>query len=168
VAIDVSAEPLAPLERYLDRAGLGQQVLTRYGVDQGNRQALDAVLARDLGATPLDLVVDDASHQLHATRESFNALFPRLTPGGLYFIEDWGWAHWPGEWQANPPYFAGQPSLSNLIVQIVFAAASRPEAIAEVVIDGNTVAVRRGPAPLEPTFDIRTAHLARGRHWTPL
>jgi predicted methyltransferase len=35
----------------------------------------------------LDLVVDDTSH-LGPTRASFNTLFPRLRPGGVYVIED--------------------------------------------------------------------------------
>ena len=38
---------------------------------------------------PLDLVIDDASHLYGPTMASFEVLFPRLRPGGLYVIEDW-------------------------------------------------------------------------------
>ena len=70
------------------------------GVDQSDQQRLDDICAAEFGAEPIDLVIDDASHFYHETRETFRALFPRVRPGGLYVVEDWGWAHWPGEhWQ---------------------------------------------------------------------
>lgn len=170
VAIERNPAPVAALEAYLARRDLGGRIRTHYGVDQGDRGAIEAILARDVGDLPIDLVVDDASHLLHATRASFNALFPRLTPGGLYVIEDWGWAHWPGAWQARggSAQFAGQPALSNLILQIVLCAATQCEAIAEVTIDGTTAVVRRGSGPLDASFDVRRGYLARGRVLSPM
>lgn len=46
----------------------------------------------------LDIIIDDASHYGASSRLSFDALFPRLKPGGLYVIEDWAtgyWDDWP-------------------------------------------------------------------------
>jgi cephalosporin hydroxylase len=37
----------------------------------------------------LDLVVDDASHLNHLTRATLGMLWPLVTPGGWYVIEDW-------------------------------------------------------------------------------
>jgi hypothetical protein len=41
----------------------------------------------------LDLVVDDASHLLAPSTATFEMLFPRLRPGGLFLLEDWSEAH---------------------------------------------------------------------------
>ena len=38
-------------------------------------------------------MIDDASHLLAESRSSFESLFPRLRPGGLYIIEDWNAGH---------------------------------------------------------------------------
>jgi SAM-dependent methyltransferase len=46
-----------------------------------------------------DIIIDDCSHIGGVTLNSYNALFPKLVPGGLYVIEDWGtgyWPKWPG------------------------------------------------------------------------
>jgi len=37
---------------------------------------------------PFDLIIDDCSHISPLTIKSFEILFPRLKPGGLYIIED--------------------------------------------------------------------------------
>lgn len=47
----------------------------------------------------LDIIVDDGSHMAAHQRASFQALWPLLSPGGLYVIEDMHtayWAHWEG------------------------------------------------------------------------
>ncbi|MFP4406572.1 class I SAM-dependent methyltransferase [Rhodosalinus sp.] len=43
----------------------------------------------------LDLVLDDGSHRMGHVRKSFEHLFPKLAPGGVYMIEDLHTAYWP-------------------------------------------------------------------------
>lgn len=43
----------------------------------------------------IDLVLDDGSHDSHHIRASLAALYPRLTNGGVYMIEDLHAAYWP-------------------------------------------------------------------------
>lgn len=53
----------------------------------------------ETGVGVFDIIIDDASHIGTSVRTSFEHLFAdRLTPGGLYVIEDWGTAYmkdWP-------------------------------------------------------------------------
>lgn len=44
----------------------------------------------------LDVVLDDGSHLASHQRASFDVLFPLLSEGGLYLIEDMHTAYWPG------------------------------------------------------------------------
>jgi len=37
---------------------------------------------------PFDIVLDDASHTMKHQQKTFNVVWPRLAPGGLYIIED--------------------------------------------------------------------------------
>jgi hypothetical protein len=43
----------------------------------------------------LDVVLDDGSHHASDQRASFNVLFPLLSDGGAYVIEDMHTAYWP-------------------------------------------------------------------------
>lgn len=45
-------------------------------------------LMKDYGVPLWDIVIDDASHINSKTLKSFEILFPLLTPGGIYIIED--------------------------------------------------------------------------------
>ncbi len=45
--------------------------------------------AREIG--PTDIVIDDASHASHHQQNAFLELFPALSSGGLYVIEDLRW-----------------------------------------------------------------------------
>jgi SAM-dependent methyltransferase len=58
-----------------------------FGLDQADRAGLTQFV--DPHGCGFDLVIDDASHVLDPTRVSFEVLFPRLRPGGVYIIEDW-------------------------------------------------------------------------------
>jgi len=49
-------------------------------------------LLQEAGSVPLDLVVDDASHRGPETAKSFQMLWPLVSPGGYYVIEDWNMA----------------------------------------------------------------------------
>lgn len=93
VAVDLETEPLDALDEFLAARGLLERVRPVYGMDQSDRVGLAAVVDEARAGEPLDLVIDDCSHLLDATRSSFETLFPRLRPGGRFVIEDWNAEH---------------------------------------------------------------------------
>ena len=155
--------PVPALTAYLEVAGLTERLVPYFGTDQADAAAVSAIVAREFRGVPLDLIIDDASHDLALTRSSFNLAFPHLKTGGLYLIEDWGWAHWPGTPWQDEGLWADQPALSNMIFELVLACTSRREVIARVDVTPQFVAVRKGWAPVDPsTFDLGQLYVARG------
>lgn len=57
-----------------------------FQVDQGDRKSLKAFL--DKVPDLFDFIIDDGSHRADHQQITLEALFPRLKPGGIYFIED--------------------------------------------------------------------------------
>jgi predicted O-methyltransferase YrrM len=177
LAVDIEPEPLAALEEFIAIRDLRARVHTRYGIDQGDRDQLTHTVDATIGTAPLDLVVDDASHALGPTRTSFEVLFPRLAPGGLYAIEDWNADHAFREalmehystastderaefarsvrdaaTSPDAPAGPARRPLLDLAVELVLARARGAEdAIAEVVVNRYWLMVRRGPAVLGGT-----------------
>ena len=86
-AVDISAAPIDPLVKYTERF---PNRAVHFSTSQDDEFALGRIIDTDLGGR-LDLVVDDASHIYELSRRSFEILFPRLSPGGTYIIEDWAW-----------------------------------------------------------------------------
>lgn len=159
VAVDVTAERVTALDDYISGHRLSESVSAYFGVSQGDVSQLRALIAEEFGDATLDLVVDDASHDLDLTTRSFNVLFPLLREGGAFIIEDWAWAHTPYE-TPNP----GETPLTKLVFQIVMACPSAPDLVSEVLVDRDWALVRRGSAPVDPaTFDITSCFGARGR-----
>jgi hypothetical protein len=107
--------------RYVEAKDAVSRLRTFWGIDQADRNRL-AQLVADEFDFPLDLVIDDASHELHATRASFETLFPLLRSGGLYLIEDWNWEIYPTFHQQDHP-FAGREGLVSLVKELVDMAA---------------------------------------------
>lgn len=68
--------------------------------DQADEGQLNAVL----GTQQFEVIIDDASHVFSATRSTYEALWPRLMPGGWYVIEDL-------EVSGNVRLYGGDPSL---------------------------------------------------------
>ena len=61
-----------------------RNITVRIG-DQGDETFL-ASLVEETG--PLDLILDDGSHQFHDQRSTLLDLWPHLQPGGIYIVED--------------------------------------------------------------------------------
>jgi SAM-dependent methyltransferase len=135
------------------------------GVNQSDHVRLAEICAAEFDA-PLDLVVDDASHFYHETRETFRALFPRLRDGGLYVVEDWGWAHWPEDhWQKDRggDYFRTKPPLSNLLIEAALLCASAPGLVRRVSCDSTVFFIERGAdSTVQPGFEPRDFYRNRG------
>lgn len=126
-----------------------------WGVNQDDADRLHAIMDEEFGNGHVDLVIDDASHRLAETRSSFNALFPRVRPGGWFIIEDWGWPHTPFPFPYDLGINATRP-LSLLVFEIALAAAHSPGLIERVEVVGRDWAVvTRGRDPLAfRGFDI--------------
>jgi SAM-dependent methyltransferase len=150
VALELEPKPVRSLEQLVAAEGLAGSVVVHWGADAADRALLAQVCERDFTGERLDLVIDDASHFLEPTRVSFEELFPRLRPGGVYVIEDWAWAHREVDlWPERPP-------LSRLVLELVLAAGRRPDLIAGVEIDRAWAVIERGPAPADPgAFAVR-------------
>ncbi|MCB1418007.1 MAG: class I SAM-dependent methyltransferase [Notoacmeibacter sp.] len=118
-AVEIDKAPVQPLQDYI---AARQDRSVHWGTSQANEAALQKIVDNDLGGR-LDLVVDDASHNYELTRKTFEVLFPRLSPGGSYVIEDWAWAHFPF-WQNDDSPWREQPALTNLIFQIIVMIGS--------------------------------------------
>jgi SAM-dependent methyltransferase len=169
VAVDISPKATPAFARWVERNA--DRVTVGFGVDQSDQTTLRTLVAEEFGDDLLDLVVDDASHLLGPSRASFDVLFPRLRPGGLYVIEDWTIRHEMEErladpvqrtsWEASPAgksehanALIAEPPLSLLLFE---ASLSIPfsDVIDEVTIRREWAILRRGATPVDPeTFRI--------------
>lgn len=169
VGIDVRVNREAALDEFVAQRSLNETVRLYYGTSQGDQSLLANIVRENFGDEPLDLVIDDASHKYSLTKASLNVLLPRLRPGGVYVLEDWGWAHSPGEYpqrrQETEKYFANSPiPLSRLVLELVMVVASRPDLVSEVNVVPGIVFVTRGRASVpEPGFDIGDYYSTPGR-----
>jgi hypothetical protein len=165
ITIDISTDRITAVDEYIRLNNLAGTLKPFYGIDQSNIGLLRQMVATEFGGEPLDLVIDDASHFLAETRQSFNALFPHVRPHGVYVIEDWSWAHanlqsaddTPGFWPEREP-------LTKLIFEIVMACPSTLGLIEKIEIDRNSATIWRGANDIVAEgFDISKMCLARGR-----
>ena len=166
VAVDLKANRVEALDELIAERGLRERVLLHYGVDQADRERLASILDDEFGDEPLGLVIDDASHRLEATRASFETLFPRLRPGGLFVIEDWNAKHLLGRAiavaLADPsPELKAQfdrdeltgfnPPLTRLVIELVLAQAESDEFVRAVQLDSKWARIYRGSGELDPS-----------------
>jgi len=165
VAIELKTNPIAALDDYIREHQLDDVIRPYYGVDQSDEDTLHEIVRNEMRGQPLDLIVDDASHLLLETRASFNILFPYLSPGGYYIIEDWGWAHWlPEKWQKNGGLWPEKPPLTNLIFELTMLCASRPDLVESIFVIPAYVVIRKGYGACEPgIFNISTSYANRGK-----
>lgn len=118
-AVEISPKPVQPLLDYLSRT---EHRFVHLGTSQCDGDKLTQIVLGEL-ADELDLVVDDASHTYEETRASFEFLFPLLSPGGIYVIEDWSWAHHP-DYQSPDAPFSRRRALSNLLFEQIMLMGS--------------------------------------------
>ncbi|HEX3279849.1 MAG TPA: CmcI family methyltransferase, partial [Pyrinomonadaceae bacterium] len=166
-AVEISAQPVAPLLQYVaDKQGR----FVHFSTSQSDRKILEHIVRNEL-ADELDLVVDDASHTYEQTKASFDILFPLLRPGGIYTIEDWSWAHHP-DYQAPDNPFSKGHALSNLLFEQLMLMGST-WSISEIRVWKFLYLIRKSKRPL-PAPDmgqdgedgsVFDQIVSRGRKW---
>lgn len=170
VGIDYNP-PSETLLKIIKDAGLQNHLKLHGNVLQDDVAGTKLLLDGEFGNQPLDLIIDDCSHEYRNTKICFQEYFGYLKPGGKYVIEDWGWQHWPGEpWQTDKSHFHGQPGMTNLIFELVMTLGTSPGVIARVdVVSEFCVVVTRGPKlAYRERLDLDTAYLTAGRPFTPM
>jgi SAM-dependent methyltransferase len=170
VGIEYLKDPIIPLNDFIVKNKFEQKISNYYDTNQADKNELKKIVDFEFANKEVDLIIDDASHHYPETKASFESLFPILRPGGIYIIEDWGWAHWAGdEWQKSKYFPANMPSLTNLLIEISMLCASRPDVVSSLKIEHSVITVRRGTAQLESTgFELEKEYLNRGMKFNPI
>jgi predicted O-methyltransferase YrrM len=183
IAIELSNRPVQTVTEFLASHDPEGRVEIHWGVDQSDRVKVPELLDQSFPSGPLDLVVDDASHLLAPSTATFEMLFPRLRPGGLYILEDWSGDHLneralkqvresetdgklAEKLAASFAERGYQPPtpMSILICQLAVAAGRNPDWISEVRVTNGICEVRRGPADV-PHDSPLTDYTGRLGQW---
>nr|WP_253286146.1 class I SAM-dependent methyltransferase [Ruegeria sp. HKCCD6157] len=115
VAVEYSTRDLPHLEAYVDRCSRQDNVRLCKGISQADISRFGELLDAEYGNEKIDLVIDDASRQYLETMLSFNLVFPRMSEGGIFVIEDWQWSTMEPHY--NSDHFKGKEGLANLVLQ---------------------------------------------------
>lgn len=162
-AFEIKKAGTAAFGAFLQEHPDARRIRTHFGCDQGDAQKLAALVDGDFDG-PLDLVVDDASHLLPPSIESFNVLFPRLRSGGIYVIEDWSWEHYSERMIGKDFHADRLTGFARLVLSATLASAYSPDAVAKVVSTRGVAIIYRGEATLEPRgFDLNDLLGDRGQ-----
>jgi hypothetical protein len=77
-----------------DKSFIDQERIRTFRGEQGDEARLCEIVTE---TGPLDVVIDDGSHESADVIKTFNVLFPMLANDGIYVIEDTQTSYWP-EW----------------------------------------------------------------------
>lgn len=169
VGLDIRAEDPTVLELLSEKYG-SNRVKLYYRTSQADKARIAEICNEEFGGQ-CDVVIDDGSHQYELSVQTLEVALAHVRPGGLYILEDWSWAHWPGaKWQeAKTGYNIEQPALSNLVFELTMLCGSRPDILSGGLIKKGFAAFRRGPAELDwKAFKLSESYLAQGRSFRRL
>jgi SAM-dependent methyltransferase len=157
VGIDICA-PVPAFDTFCGTHEAGRKIRSYYGISQADQSHIEKIVRNEFGAAPLDLVIDDASHLYEKSRRTFEIAFPLLRPGGLYVIEDWGWAHWP-----ESKFYVGETALSMLIMELAMLCASRGDLVSDIRLFPSFAFIRKSPdATAVANFSLGSLYSKRG------
>lgn len=150
--IDKGKDVMKMLQSYIDHQKLSDKISVHAGVDQADKDRLNAIANDDFGEQLVDVVIDDASHLYHPSRATFETLFPRLREGGLYFLEDWKVGF---DGTKIPNVAKPKPPLLHLVHQLINLSVTAPGIVPTLRIFPNFVVIERGPEALtDNTFEL--------------
>jgi cephalosporin hydroxylase len=157
VGIDIR-DSARGIEPFLARHEVGKKIKFHFSVSQSDERSVRKLIKSEFAKSPIDLIIDDASHEYAHTKRTFEIAFPHLRPGGLYVIEDWGWPHWRGY-----NGLMGEPAMSVLIFELVMLCATSQEVVSDIRIFPSCAFIRKSEAATDlPDFSIEKFYQKRG------
>jgi predicted O-methyltransferase YrrM len=188
VACELHDKPVAALTEFIDTHGASATVRPFYGVNQSDRARLAEIIDTEFPDQRLDLVIDDASHLYNETKASFEVLYPRLRPGGIFVIEDWKATRWAAKLviasmqdRSSPGFAEREQRLADAIakreklsstplhflgLELLQVCADASDVMSEITINENWIVARRGAAELDPATFCISDHYADDWDWT--
>ena len=166
--VDIRPDRIEPVDAYIQQNARQDAFRMFYSIDQSDKAKLRKMVHDHHGGT-LDLVIDDASHEYFRSKATFEALFPFLKPGGIYFLEDFGWAHTPvyqkrkPRWKRKPPWKPDIAALSNLVFELTMIMATNSSIISKIEMDTASCRIVRGPIDLGDSFSVDESYISRGK-----
>lgn len=154
-AIELSSTRIPSLDRYAESSN--GRVNIYYGTSQDDVQKLNEIIDKDFEGE-VDFVVDDASHFYEFSKVTFQTVFPRVRPGGYYYIEDWSWSFQQAFQDPSNAWYS-QNSLANLVIDLMEDMVTS-DAVADVQVAHQMIKVRRSRSPARPVF-ARNARRSR-------
>ena len=157
VGIDIM-DSARGIEPFLAQHEVGKKIKFHFSVSQSDERSVRKLIKSEFAKSPIDLIIDDASHQYAHTKRTFEIAFPHLRPGGVYVIEDWGWPHWKGY-----NGFMGEPAMSMLIFELVMLCATSQEVVSDIRIFPSFAFIRKSEAATDLlNFSIEKFYQKRG------
>ena len=154
VAADIlDREDSAYFKNYLEGMNNTADIKTFWRTNQADKSRLLQILFTELGGT-VDVIIDDASHLYEPTLASFEALFPFLSPNGVYILEDWPWEHWQGFGAPDHPW-RNEESLTKLVTQFIEATGSGSYMVSNVMVYRGFVVLRKSHQVIQDPFNFK-------------
>jgi predicted O-methyltransferase YrrM len=161
VGIDISA-PVLGLDSLLKTLPVGERIKLFYQISQTDKASIIDIVKKEFCDQALDMIIDDASHQYNLTKCTFEIAFPLLKPGGVYVIEDWGWAHWPTYKQSLKTRMSR--AMSNLVLELVMSCATSPHIIHKVIVyRAFAFIIKSKDAPHVENLRLKDLYITRNR-----
>ena len=132
VAIELEPPRSPALQEFIDKNGFAETVRPYYGVDQTDRAGITEILDREVGTRAARSRDRRRVPSARPDAQVVRPAVPRVRPGGLYVIEDWGYTHvfeefgWALEADAGQPH--DETPLTALVFELTMAAASATRA----------------------------------------
>jgi Methyltransferase domain len=166
IGYDIRKQPEA-VSRWIKKLGIENSVQLHYETSQDDEKKIKNTIKNFLGDAPIDVIVDDASHQYQLSRRSFEFLFPLVRAGGIYCIEDWSWVHSKlDQWQVEK-LWGTVPALTNLIFDITMLYGTEGNWFQHISMKHFAVfAFATGLAPKDG-FSFDKSIVKQDRHFTP-
>lgn len=162
VGVDIR-RPNEAVLRHIEDLNLQNRVKIFYNTSQTDRDAINRIVDSEFGAEGIGIISDDASHNYHYSKRTFELTFGRLAASGFYCLEDWAWAHWGEPYQTQQ--WVDQPALTNLLFEILILYASTHDLIRGVETRPTLACIQRGAAKLGE-FQIDKLLRMRGKTLT--
>ncbi len=169
VAVSTSDVATDALVEFGRNRGIEDRLHVYSSVELSDTARLARIVADEFGSDGLEVVIDDVLKNLETGLRLFEALFPRVAPGGSYVVRRWSWDHFvlddmladveesgPSIEQLRADAAQGIETakgrtLEAILPRLVEAARVRPEVVAGVTASKHWLEVRRGPARVDPS-----------------